>query len=92
MLRSPAFPDFLDHNRFFRTNYKVTSIFGHKIQSRFCVRAVLCSYLGGDIKRIRQAIIGGSLVPLLMFIACNAVALAVSPVTGGGDPLNIIVR
>ncbi|GAQ78159.1 Tryptophan or tyrosine transporter protein [Klebsormidium nitens] len=53
---------------------------------------VLCSYLGGDIKRIRQAIIGGSLVPLLMFVSCNAVALAISPVTGGGDPLNIIIR
>lgn len=43
---------------------------------------VICSFLEGDMKRIRQGIVVGSSIPLAMFLSWNAVALCLA----GGDP------
>ena len=40
---------------------------------------LICSYLGGDRKMIRSALILGSLVPLVMFLSWEAVALSLVP-------------
>jgi tyrosine-specific transport protein len=43
---------------------------------------LICSYLGGDRKLVRSALVLGSLVPLFMFLSWEAVALSLVP--GGG--------
>jgi tyrosine-specific transport protein len=43
---------------------------------------LICSYLGGDRKLVRSAVVLGSLVPLCMFLSWEAVALSLVP--GGG--------
>jgi len=43
---------------------------------------VICSFLDGDMKKIRQGIVIGSSIPLAMFLCWNAVALCLA----GGDP------
>lgn len=51
---------------------------------------VICSYLAGDARRIRKAVVLGSAAPLAMFLAWDAVALGVSAASGGeggSDPL-----
>jgi len=50
---------------------------------------VICSYLSGDSKKIRKAVVLGSAAPLLMFLAWDAVALGARAANGGegGDPL-----
>ena len=40
---------------------------------------VVCDMLGGDRSRITAALMGGSLLPLAMFVAWTAVTLAVMP-------------
>lgn len=40
---------------------------------------LICSYLGGDRKSVRAALLLGSLVPLGMFLSWEAVALAILP-------------
>ncbi len=40
---------------------------------------VICDLLGGDRRRIATALLGGSLLPLAMFLSWNAVTLAVMP-------------
>ena len=52
---------------------------------------VICSYLGGDRKLVRSALILGSLVPLGMFLSWEAVALSLVPqglVASALDPMN----
>lgn len=44
---------------------------------------LVCSYLGGDLKRIRQALVIGGSVPLTMFLSWNAVALSMAPPDAG---------
>ena len=40
---------------------------------------VICDLLGGHRRRIATALLGGSLLPLAMFLTWNAVTLAVMP-------------
>jgi len=40
---------------------------------------VICDLLGGDRRRIRTALLTGSLLPLAMFLTWNAVTLAIIP-------------
>ena len=42
---------------------------------------VICELLGGDRRRITLALMGGSLLPLAMFLSWTAVTLAVKPAT-----------
>jgi tyrosine-specific transport protein len=53
---------------------------------------VLCVYLGNDRDRIQTSLVLGGLVPLLMFLAWDAVALALVP-TGMErvDPLAVMM-
>ena len=51
---------------------------------------VVCTYLNGDLKKVRQGILIGSTIPLGMFLAWNAVALALVDGNFGVDPLKII--
>lgn len=50
---------------------------------------LICSYLGGDRKLVRSAVVLGSLIPLFMFLSWEAVALSLVPgggfVLGGSD-------
>jgi len=50
---------------------------------------VVCTFLQGDMKQIRKAILIGSSIPLVMFLSWNTVILAL---TGGGisDPLEAV--
>lgn len=50
---------------------------------------VLCSYLEEDRHRIRQAIIFGSAIPLVMFISWEAVALGLTGEQIDGDPIQV---
>jgi tyrosine-specific transport protein len=57
---------------------------------------VICSYLGGDRARVRTALVAGSLIPLLMFLSWEGVALATLPIGGvplgaGVDPLALFL-
>jgi len=47
---------------------------------------VVCSYLAGDVRKIRRAVILGSVAPLLMFLSWDAVALGCHA-SDAGDPL-----
>jgi len=51
---------------------------------------VVCTYLNGDLKKVRRGILIGSTIPLGMFLAWNAVALALVDGKIGADPLKII--
>ncbi len=51
---------------------------------------MICSYLGGDAKRVSQSIIVGSGVPLCMLFLWNMVSLGI-PVPGTGDPLQSVM-
>ncbi|KAL5720843.1 hypothetical protein ACHQM5_013473 [Ranunculus cassubicifolius] len=54
---------------------------------------VICAYLDGDLARIRVAFIGGSLVPLLVLLVWNAVALGLlSPSDPVVDPIELLSR
>lgn len=53
---------------------------------------VLCTYLKGDIYRIRLAVLLGSVVPLIMFICWDAVILCIAPISGTEDPLDFLTR
>lgn len=60
---------------------------------------VLCKYLGYDKSRIRAALVLGGAIPLGMFLAWDAVALAMVPgaaevVKAGGtiDPLRVLIE
>jgi len=44
---------------------------------------VVCSYLDGDMGKVRRALVAGSAIPVAMFLAWDAVTLALS---GGGAP------
>lgn len=50
---------------------------------------VLCSYLEEDRHRIRQAIVFGSAIPLVMFISWEAVALGLTSGQVDGDPIQV---
>lgn len=59
---------------------------------------LICSYLGGDKGKIRQALVFGSLVPLCMFISWEGVSLSFFanhqsgiPYHGHVDPVNILI-
>ena len=59
---------------------------------------LICSYLGGDKAKIRQALVFGSLVPLCMFISWEGVSLSFFanhqsgiPYHGHVDPVNILI-
>ncbi len=56
------------------------------------LNAVLCAHLGGDKDRIRKSIILGSMVPLVMFLLWDAVALCLVPVSGSQDSVDFLVR
>jgi tyrosine-specific transport protein len=53
---------------------------------------VLCAHLGGDKDRIRKSIVLGSMVPLVMFLLWDAVALCLMPVSGSQDSVDVLVR
>ncbi|KAJ6901896.1 hypothetical protein NC651_019630 [Populus alba x Populus x berolinensis] len=48
----------------------------------FNVPAVLCAYLGGDLKRLRASVLLGSIVPLLALLVWDAIALGLSDQAG----------
>lgn len=59
---------------------------------------LICSYLGGDRRKIRQALVLGSLVPLCMFISWEGVSLSffanqqtTIPYHGHVDPVNLLI-
>lgn len=52
---------------------------------------VVCSFLAGDVRKIRTSILLGSTAPLLMFLSWDAVALA-SAGDAGGDPLAALMQ
>lgn len=55
--------------------------------------AVICAYLGGDIARIRVSVILGSIVPLVVLLVWNAVALGLSTHVGQiVDPVQLLMR
>ena len=71
---------------------------------RYNLVPVICSYLAGDVAKIRRAIVAGSSAPLVMFLSWDAVALGLAGVGevggsipggggvgggGGGDPLAV---
>lgn len=55
---------------------------------------LICSYLNGDRKKIQTALVFGSMVPLAMFIAWEAIALSFMPGEGGAhaDPVQILIQ
>ena len=59
---------------------------------------VICSYLAGDMDKIRRAIVLGSTAPLVMFLSWDAVALGLGGGggmgggIGGGDPLSALMQ
>lgn len=60
---------------------------------------VLCKFLGWNKKKIRTALVCGSLVPLSLFVAWDAVALALVPgavnvIEAGGaiDPIRVLIE
>ncbi|MCO5558281.1 hypothetical protein L7F22_011860 [Adiantum nelumboides] len=53
---------------------------------------VLCTYLNGDIQRIRRAVLLGSFVPVAMFALWEAIILSIAPVSGNEDPLLYLTR
>jgi tyrosine-specific transport protein len=48
----------------------------------FNIPAVLCAYLGGDLKRLRASVLLGSIVPLLALLVWGAIALGLSDQAG----------
>lgn len=55
--------------------------------------AVLCAYLGGDLKRIRISVLLGSLVPLLALLVWDAVAIGLSAQADQVvDPVELLMR
>lgn len=48
---------------------------------------VICDMLGGERHRITVALMGGSLLPLAMFLSWTAVTLAVMPSTVHFSPI-----
>ena len=55
--------------------------------------AVLCSYLGGDLSRIRASVLLGSIVPLLALLIWDAIALGLSEqVDQVADPVERLMR
>lgn len=55
--------------------------------------AVICAYLGGDIARIRVSVILGSIVPLVVLLVWNAVALGLSTHVGQiVHPVQLLMR
>ncbi|CAM6034823.1 unnamed protein product [Sphagnum compactum] len=52
---------------------------------------VLCAHLGGDKDRIRKSIVLGSMVPLVMFLLWDAVALCLVPVSGSQDSVDVLI-
>eukprot|EP00250_Pteridium_aquilinum_P034014 c6872_g1_i1 orf=198-1904(+) len=53
---------------------------------------VLCTYLKGDLHRIRLSVLLGSAVSLAMFVCWDAVILCITPVSGDEDPLEFLIR
>ncbi|XP_027087211.1 uncharacterized protein [Coffea arabica] len=54
---------------------------------------VLCSYLGGDLSRIRASVLLGSIVPLLALLIWDAIALGLSEqVDQVADPVERLMR
>jgi tyrosine-specific transport protein len=54
----------------------------------FNIPAVLCAYLGGDLKRLRASVLPGSIVPLLALLVWGAIALGLSDQAGHAiDPV-----
>ena len=55
--------------------------------------AVLCAYLGGDLKRIRTSVLLGSVVPMLALLVWDAVALGLSAQSDQVvDPVELLMR
>ncbi|KAK3277973.1 hypothetical protein CYMTET_14061 [Cymbomonas tetramitiformis] len=56
---------------------------------------IVCTYLGGNLKRIRTAVLLGSAIPLLVCMAWDVVALGLVPFKGGmgllADPVNVLI-
>jgi tyrosine-specific transport protein len=44
---------------------------------------VVCVQLGGDRRRVRTALLAGSLLPLAMFVSWDAIMLALTSEPGG---------
>ena len=50
---------------------------------------MICSYLGGDLPRIRAALVVGSIIPLISLLAWDAIFLGFSPdSSGAADPFD----
>lgn len=55
--------------------------------------AVLCAYLGSDLKRLRISVFLGSLVPLLGLLVWDAIALGLSAQADQVvDPVEFLMR
>mmetsp|Transcript_16078 Transcript_16078/g.24233 ORF Transcript_16078/g.24233 Transcript_16078/m.24233 type:complete len:505 (-) Transcript_16078:20-1534(-) len=53
----------------------------------------ICNQLEGNVQKVRKVIIGGTLIPFIMFLLWNAVILGTVPFQEGveiGDPLSIL--
>lgn len=53
---------------------------------------VICSYLGGDLPRIRSSFLIGSVVPLLSLLVWDAIVLGFSADSGAADPFDLFMR
>ncbi|XP_078447668.1 DHBP synthase RibB-like alpha/beta domain-containing protein [Wolffia australiana] len=56
------------------------------------IAPVICSYLGGDLARIRSSLVIGSVIPLLSLLAWDAIVLGFSDNSGAADPLELFMR
>lgn len=55
--------------------------------------AVLCAYLGGDLKRLRISVLLGSIVPLIALLVWDAIALSLSTQADQVvDPVELLMR
>lgn len=63
------------------------------VVNEFNTFAVLCAYLGGDVKRLRTSVLIGSIVPLVTILVWNAIALHLSQqVDQVVDPVQLLMR
>ncbi|CAA7390431.1 unnamed protein product [Spirodela intermedia] len=55
------------------------------------IAPVICSYLGGDLPRIRSSFLIGSVVPLLSLLIWDAIVLGFSADSGVTDPFDLFM-
>ncbi|KAF5203792.1 Tryptophan/tyrosine permease [Thalictrum thalictroides] len=63
------------------------------VPNQIYILAVICAYLGGDLARIKVSLILGSIVPLIVLLIWDAVALSLSlHADQAVDPLELLMR